>query len=100
VHVKALHGQQHHIWATFTTNNEFSGLLTHLTPYVLMGVCHPLQPAGLSCMDNVVKECQEEASIPAALAKTARPVGVVSYAGDSRCACDAGMDGHVRGQLL
>jgi len=64
-----------------------------LTPYVLMGVCHPLQPAGLSCMDNVVKECQEEASIPAALAKTARPVGVVSYAGDSRCACDAGMDG-------
>lgn len=51
-------------------------------------------------MDNVVKECQEEASIPAALAKTARPVGVVSYAGDSRCACDAGMDGHVRGQVL
>lgn len=60
-----------------------------------MGACHLLQPAGLSCMDNLVKECQEEASIPAALAKTARPVGVVSYAGDRRCAYDAGMDGHV-----
>lgn len=39
------------------------------------------QPAGLSCMDNVVKECEEEASIPADLARTARSVGVVSYAG-------------------
>jgi 8-oxo-dGTP pyrophosphatase MutT (NUDIX family) len=39
------------------------------------------QPAGLSCIDNVVKECEEEASIPAALAKTARAVGAISYAG-------------------
>lgn len=40
-----------------------------------------MQPAGLSCVDNVVKECEEEASIPADLARTARSVGVVSYAG-------------------
>lgn len=37
------------------------------------------QPHGLSCMANVVKECQEEASIPAALAARAKPVGAVSY---------------------
>jgi len=28
---------RHHIWAAFTTNNEFAGLLTHFAPYVLMG---------------------------------------------------------------
>ena len=32
-------------------------------------------------MDNVVKECQEEAGIPEHLARMARPAGVVSYAG-------------------
>ena len=30
-------------------------------------------------MDNVVKECAEEANISAELARTARPVGVMSY---------------------
>ena len=43
-----------------------------------------MQPAGLSCIDNVVKECEEEASIPAALARTARAAGAVSYAGAPR----------------
>lgn len=38
-----------------------------------------MQPHGLSPSDNVVKECQEEASIPPALAATAKPVGAVSY---------------------
>jgi 8-oxo-dGTP pyrophosphatase MutT (NUDIX family) len=37
------------------------------------------QPAGLSLADNLVKEAAEEADIPAALARTARPVGAVSY---------------------
>jgi 8-oxo-dGTP pyrophosphatase MutT (NUDIX family) len=37
------------------------------------------QPHGLSLAANVVKECQEEAGIPAALAAAAAPVGAVSY---------------------
>ncbi len=37
------------------------------------------QPAGLGLMDNLVKEAAEEADIPETLARTARPVGVVSY---------------------
>ncbi|GIL75642.1 hypothetical protein Vretimale_15195 [Volvox reticuliferus] len=37
------------------------------------------QPHGLSCRDNVLKECAEEAGIPRELAATARPVGAVSY---------------------
>ena len=37
------------------------------------------QPAGLSLMDNIIKECAEEANIPAGLAKKATPVGAISY---------------------
>lgn len=37
------------------------------------------QPAGLSLADNVVKEAEEEAGVPEALARTARPAGMVSY---------------------
>ena len=37
------------------------------------------QPAGVSLSDNVIKECEEEAGISAALAATTRPVGTVSY---------------------
>jgi len=37
------------------------------------------QPHGLSVLENVVKECEEEASIPLEVARTARPVGCVSY---------------------
>lgn len=37
------------------------------------------QPSDLSLADNLIKEAAEEADIPAALAATARPVGVVSY---------------------
>lgn len=36
-------------------------------------------PADLDPFENLVKECAEEASIPAALARQARPVGVISY---------------------
>ncbi|XP_024542946.1 nudix hydrolase 20, chloroplastic isoform X2 [Selaginella moellendorffii] len=37
------------------------------------------QPVGLSCSDNIVKECEEEAGIPKLLAEKAIPVGAVSY---------------------
>ena len=37
------------------------------------------QPAGLTLEENVVKEAQEEASVPAALARQAQPVGALSY---------------------
>jgi 8-oxo-dGTP pyrophosphatase MutT (NUDIX family) len=37
------------------------------------------QPDGLSVVDNLVKECGEEAGVPPALARTAIPVGLVSY---------------------
>ena len=37
------------------------------------------QPLGLSLMDNLVKECAEEAGMPEALARTSRPAGFVSY---------------------
>eukprot|EP00240_Pyramimonas_obovata_P015393 CAMPEP_0118927806 /NCGR_PEP_ID=MMETSP1169-20130426/5205_1 /TAXON_ID=36882 /ORGANISM="Pyramimonas obovata, Strain CCMP722" /LENGTH=301 /DNA_ID=CAMNT_0006869653 /DNA_START=192 /DNA_END=1097 /DNA_ORIENTATION=- len=37
------------------------------------------QPHGLSPAENVLKECQEEAGVPLALASQAAPTGVVSY---------------------
>jgi len=37
------------------------------------------QPAGMGLMDNLVKEAEEEASIPPDLAATAVPAGAVSY---------------------
>lgn len=37
------------------------------------------QPAGLSLTENIVKECAEEAGIPEALARQARPIGAIGY---------------------
>lgn len=37
------------------------------------------QPHGINVMDNVVKECFEEAGIPQGLAEKARPAGAISY---------------------
>lgn len=37
------------------------------------------QPAHLTLMENLCKEAAEEADIPTALARTARPVGAISY---------------------
>lgn len=37
------------------------------------------QPIGLSLMDNLVKECEEEAGIPEPLARQAEPVGQITY---------------------
>ena len=41
------------------------------------------QPAQLSLMDNLIKECDEEASLPAAVAAAARPVSQISYSFDA-----------------
>lgn len=35
------------------------------------------QPVGISCADNLVKECHEEAGVPSALAQRACPVSIV-----------------------
>lgn len=37
------------------------------------------QPIGLGLMENLVKECGEEAAIPPEIARTARPIGAISY---------------------
>jgi hypothetical protein len=37
------------------------------------------QPIGIGLMDNMIKECGEEAGIPKAIARTAVPVGMISY---------------------
>ena len=37
------------------------------------------QPVGMSLRNNLIKECGEEAGIPATLAEMAKPVGIVSY---------------------
>ena len=44
-----------------------------------MRVYPPGQAHGISCADNVIKECEEEASIPAQLAQKAKPVGAISF---------------------
>jgi len=55
------------------TKSTWPGMLDHI---VAGG-----QPYGVSLAENVAKECAEEASIPPALAKTAKPTGIVSYIG-------------------
>jgi 8-oxo-dGTP pyrophosphatase MutT (NUDIX family) len=55
------------------TKSKFPGLWDHI---VAGG-----QPAGLSLMDNVIKECLEEAGIPPELTlKGVKPAGAISYA--------------------
>ena len=52
--------------------SKFPGMLDHI---VAGG-----QPAGISLIDNCIKECQEEAGIPEDIAKAGlKPVGLVSY---------------------
>lgn len=54
------------------TKSKFPGYLDHI---VAGG-----QPAGLSLMENVVKECMEEAGIPPELTKKGiQPAGAISY---------------------
>lgn len=53
------------------TKQTFPGMLDH----VVAGG----QPVGLSCKENVIKECDEEAGIPREIAERAMPVSAVSY---------------------
>ncbi len=48
-------------------------------------------PLGVGLMDNLVKECAEEASIPADIARRARPVGTVTYLTQSDDLIDDGV---------
>ena len=45
-------------------------------------------PIGMSLADALIKECAEEASIPAALVREARPVGAVTYFRQEGGFCD------------
>lgn len=54
-----------------TTKPTWPGRLDHI---VAGG-----QPHGMSLMENVIKECQEEAGISPELSRHAKPVGAVSY---------------------
>ena len=58
------------------------GLDRGLAPGALDNMIAGGQPHGLSLMENLVKEAAEEASLPAPLARTARPVGAVAYCQD------------------
>ncbi|KAF8096526.1 hypothetical protein N665_0307s0053 [Sinapis alba] len=53
------------------TKSTYPGMLDHLVAGGL--------PHGISCGDNLVKECEEEAGISKAIADRAIPVGAVSY---------------------
>ncbi|KAK9055069.1 hypothetical protein SSX86_026149 [Deinandra increscens subsp. villosa] len=53
------------------TKATYAGMLDHLVAGGL--------PHGMSCAENVVKECEEEAGIPRPISSRAIPVSVVSY---------------------
>jgi isopentenyldiphosphate isomerase len=62
-----------HMWVArrCKTKQTYPGLLDNM---VAGG-----QPIGLGLMENLIKEADEEAGVPAAVAKTAIPVGLISY---------------------
>ena len=53
-------------------------------PYKLDNMVAGGLPHGVGFQENLIKECWEEATIPADLARQARPVGVVSYCAETR----------------
>lgn len=57
------------------TKSTYPGLLDNMVAGGL--------PYGLTPVDNLVKECQEEAAIPPALARQARPVGAITYCAET-----------------
>nr|XP_043619307.1 nudix hydrolase 20, chloroplastic-like [Erigeron canadensis] len=62
-----------HLWIgkRSETKPTYPGMLDHLVAGGL--------PHGISCAENVVKECEEEAGIPSSISSRAIPVGAVSY---------------------
>jgi 8-oxo-dGTP pyrophosphatase MutT (NUDIX family) len=51
----------------------------HLAPGKLDQIVAGGRGSGLSVFDTLIKEAEEEASMPAALVRTARPVGCITY---------------------
>jgi isopentenyldiphosphate isomerase len=51
----------------------------HTYPGLLDNTVAGGQPMGIGLLDNLVKECKEEAAIPEALARRAVPVGAITY---------------------
>jgi hypothetical protein len=51
----------------------------HLCPNMLDNMVAGGQPIGITPIDNVIKEAHEEAGVPEALARKAKPVGTVRY---------------------
>lgn len=72
-YIRSKDGHISHMWVGRRSRNKstWPGMLDHI---VAGG-----QPHGIGLLDNVVKECEEEASIPAELARRARAAGAVSY---------------------
>ncbi|VFQ63083.1 unnamed protein product [Cuscuta campestris] len=64
---------QKFLWVGKRSDNKatYPGMLDHLVAGGL--------PHGISCGENLVKECKEEAGIPRSLSIQATPVGAVSY---------------------
>jgi hypothetical protein len=75
VHMNGFVGQgaSQRLWVAKRSANR------HIAPGKLDHLVAGGQPLGLSLMDNLIKESAEEASLPEALARRARPVGLVSY---------------------
>ncbi|KAL5982776.1 Beta-galactosidase 10 [Asimina triloba] len=65
---------QKYLWLGRRSDQKptFPGMLDHLVAGGL--------PHGVSCKENILKECEEEAGIPRSISTAAIPVGAVSYA--------------------
>ncbi|CAN1331259.1 Nudix hydrolase 20, chloroplastic [Linum perenne] len=66
-------GDEKLLWVAKRSEGKptFPGMLDHIVAGGL--------PHGMSCQENVIKECEEEAGIPESISSKALPVGVVSY---------------------
>jgi Domain of unknown function (DUF4743) len=76
IHVNGIvrRGDECHLWiGTRATDRE-------VEPGKLDNMVAGGQPADLSLTENLVKECGEEADLSPEIARTAKPVGVISYA--------------------
>ena len=68
-------GVPSHLWVARRSKSKSTW------PSMLDHIVAGAQPFDISPSENVIKECGEEANIDESLAKTARPVGAVSYQG-------------------
>lgn len=62
-----------HMWVAKRSKNKPT------SPGKLDQIAAGGQPYDIGLLENVIKECEEEASIPRALAKQAQPVSAISY---------------------